>query len=554
MNSGPGGAASSRAHSGSSAAAETSETSETVFDAIVIGSGMSGLTTASLLAQIGKKRVLVLESHFKLGGFLHGFRRHGYEWDPGVHYVGAMGDGELARQCMDLVTGSEVQWNKLDHHFEELVFPEFSVSVPSDPDEYRAVLKDLFPDEAEGIDRYFKDVKRVQAWATRWVYSKAFTGIPAKALSAGRKLAETLTQDYLDANFTSARLKAALAGQWADYGTPPDQSPMGVHGLVVGDFASGGYFPVGGSQKIIDAAVRKVEEHGGRCFNRHRVTEILIENNRAYGVEAETRQGTKRFFAPIVVSAAGLATTFNKLVGEQFASEERATLTQSKPGPSATVLFLGLNDDPRKHGFRDCNYWVYDDLDHNGPLDQTSFPPVFEGGYLSIGSLRDPSKTKHSAQLITFSDHAVWDEHEGAPWRKRGDDYEQMKREYAESFLAFMDERLPGLRDLVEYYELSTPLTVESLVGHPNGEVYGPACTLDRLQTDRSTGTSVRGLHVTGTDLVVPGVNAALMIGVMAAGRILRPFGVQRILHRARAATPSQPWQPAAEELADVPA
>ena len=75
------------------------------FDAIVIGSGIGGLSTASLLAQVAKKRVLVLERHFKLGGLTHSFQRQGFHWDVGLHYVGGMAAGSMSRQFMDLVTG-----------------------------------------------------------------------------------------------------------------------------------------------------------------------------------------------------------------------------------------------------------------------------------------------------------------------------------------------------------------------------------------------------------------------------------------------------------------
>lgn len=92
------------------------------YDAIVIGSGMGGLTTASLLAQFGKKRVLVLERHFKLGGFTHSFRRKKYEWDVGVHYVGEMQDGAMTRRLMDLVTRGGVKWNKIGSPYERF-FP-----------------------------------------------------------------------------------------------------------------------------------------------------------------------------------------------------------------------------------------------------------------------------------------------------------------------------------------------------------------------------------------------------------------------------------------------
>jgi all-trans-retinol 13,14-reductase len=57
------------------------------YDAIIIGSGLGGLTTAALFAK-QKRKVLVLEKHYVPGGFTHTFRRKDLTWDVGVHYVG----------------------------------------------------------------------------------------------------------------------------------------------------------------------------------------------------------------------------------------------------------------------------------------------------------------------------------------------------------------------------------------------------------------------------------------------------------------------------------
>jgi all-trans-retinol 13,14-reductase len=80
------------------------------FDAIVIGSGMGGLAFASIMAKLRKWRVLVLERHFKIGGFTHTFSRPGgWSWDVGLHYVGEMGEGMMGRRLFDFITDGGVK-------------------------------------------------------------------------------------------------------------------------------------------------------------------------------------------------------------------------------------------------------------------------------------------------------------------------------------------------------------------------------------------------------------------------------------------------------------
>ena len=506
------------------------------FDAIIIGSGMSGMAAASTLAQLRKWKVLVLEAHFTLGGFLHCFKRNGYEWDPGFHYVGDMAPGTQTRDCMDLVTGGQVDWQKLDEGYEQLMFPGETIELPSTPQAHKALLEKRFPDEVRGINQYFKDIFALRNWSSTWYYSKVWPRWMSRFLTIGskQKLAQTVTQDYLDRHIKDPLLKAILTSQWGDYGTPPGRSALGVHALVAADFMNGGYYAIGGSQKIADSAKAVVESFGGHCVTRHKVTEILIENNKAVGVVAETKQGPRTFHAPRIISAAGLDTTFKKLVPSTHCQKERARLTDRAVGISSTILFLGLKDDPRKHGYKDANYWMFDKLNHSYEED-VGFPPLIGNTGLSFASLRNPALKKHVAQLVQFSAYSDWDEHQDTVWRRRGDDYKEKKQQYTDTLLDFVEERLPGFRDLIEYQELATPLTVEAMSGHIGGQVYGRESTPARIKENWNIHTSVRNLYVTGTDICVPGVNSALMMGVITASRFVRPhpFGLIRVLKHA---------------------
>lgn len=62
------------------------------YDSLIIGSGLSGLTCALLLARTGR-RVLVLEQHSQPAPVVSGFSRAGIQFDSGFHYVGGLGEG-----------------------------------------------------------------------------------------------------------------------------------------------------------------------------------------------------------------------------------------------------------------------------------------------------------------------------------------------------------------------------------------------------------------------------------------------------------------------------
>jgi len=516
------------------------------FDMIVIGSGIGGLTVASLLAQLKHKRVLILERHFKLGGFTHSFTRsHKRLWDVGLHYVGEMASGTMGRQLFDLITQRKVQWNKMPSPFEKFVYPDFTFDVPDDDNLFQQSLIERFPHEQVAIKQYFKDVLRVADWyRTNMLMQSAPALIrwPAQLVKLGAKdMALSTTAEYLNRHFKDQKLKAVVASQWGDYGLPPADSAFAIHALIVTHYFKGGYYPAGGAETIVESIAPIVEANGGQCLVNHNVTEIIIRDGKAVGVKVAVKNGRenveKEFLAPIIVSDAGAYTTFNRLLPENVQLPFCNQLEQVAGGHSFVTVYLGLKENPSKLGFHGENHWIYSGYDHNEMCQRRN--EILEDKplycYLSFPSQKDPQAVAHTAEIITTLDYATVENWKNRPWLKRGADYQALKDKVAETLIDFVNERYSGFKDLIEYQEVSTPITIETFTGHLRGRVYGIPATPERFRLSwLKVTTPIKNLFLTGADVAAPGILGALMGGVATSAHLLGSLGVIQILFASK--------------------
>ncbi|MFC7755818.1 phytoene desaturase family protein [Tsukamurella soli] len=133
------------------------------YDAIIVGSGLGGLTSAAYLAAAGR-RVLLLERYDVLGGSSHVFRRHRkWEFDVGVHYIGDCGDDGLVPSIMRGVgLDDRIEWLPLEEKAVDTVLaPGFALDFPHGWDEFIANQLAAFPNEQGAIRRYLSVLRRI---------------------------------------------------------------------------------------------------------------------------------------------------------------------------------------------------------------------------------------------------------------------------------------------------------------------------------------------------------------------------------------------------------
>jgi phytoene dehydrogenase-like protein len=538
----------------SDAAISPSSAKTPKYDAIVIGSGMGALAFAACMAKLAKWRVLILERHFKIGGFTHTFRRPGgWEWDVGLHYVGGMNPGAPGRRLFDFITDRNVAWSPMPEKYDRFVYPEMSFAVPAGEAKFREALLEAFPHEPDAIVEYFRDVRAASAWFERDVMAKAMPApLGAVVRWVNRAMARfplMTTAEYLAHRFRDPLLRAVVASQWADYGLPPSRSAFALHALVTSSYFDGAWYPQGGAGTIARACDRIIREAGGELLAAHEVSRILVEGHKAVGVEVQRRHGTAsetlRYEAPVIVSDAGAWITYKRLLPAEAPIPFREELDHVPAGTTVVTLFLGLRRDPREMGFGGENRWIFDSFDHDAAA--AAQDDLLQGKahqcFLSFPSLKDPQAARHTAEVIAPLSYQALAEHAAERWRRRSGHYQHAKDVMAEALIELVEKRYPGFRSLIDYQELSTPLTFEHFTGAPAGAIYGYPGTPSRF--DRkwlAVNTPVKNLYLTGADASSLGIMGALMGGVATASRLLGPFGFFRIMRAA--------WRAAAAPVA----
>ncbi len=506
------------------------------YDVLVIGSGMGGLATAVLLARYGDRRVLVLERHYTAGGFTHTFTRLGFEWDVGVHYIGADAAREdrLLGRLFAVVTPG-VQWASLGPVYDRIVIQDRAIDFVAGREAWREALLRAFPDQQAGLDAYIRDVRAAARHSAAYFSLKALPQALSRVTQplAARgffRYADQTTAAVLARHITDPWLRGVLPGQYGDYGLPPARSSFAMQAMLTQHYWPGAVYPVGGASVFARQAERVLREHGGAVVVRAEVARVVLDaRGRAIGVQLQNGHVIR---ARTIVSDAGFAATFTRLLPEEHPVRAQAQRVIERVGLSLAHLnlYVGLDRSAADLNLPRYNLWLYPSPDHDQNLaryladPEAPFPLVF----ISFGSARDPSfqeryPNRATVQVITparWSWFARWAQQ---PWNRRGEDYRALKARFAARLRAILEQAVPQVRGHIVHAELSTPVSTVTFTGHPRGAIYGLNPTPARFREPMlHPQTPIPGLYLTGVDVATPGVGGALVGGLLTASAILR--------------------------------
>jgi len=498
-----------------------------MWDVIVIGSGISGLSAASALAGRGR-RVLVLEQHAVAGGMTQTFRRRDWAFATGVHYIGGVGPdpgpgGQFGRLLATLSDGA-LRFAPCGNPYDIVRLPGLEFGIEHPEAAYRAALEGRFPSQHGAIARWFDEMAAARraafaqmaargmpawlAWGLRW-----WRGGEIRRF-AERTLAEALRE------IDDPGLRAVLGARWGDYGAAPQMAPLLEHALVTGAYNDGAYYPVGGPGRFAQTMVPVIERAGGEVRLQADVHEILVEQGRACGVAFDHGGQRQIERARHVISTIGVKQTAPCLA-PQVAPDWQQAVHALRPGLTYLALYLGFEGDIAAAGASAANVWIYESEDvgrvWHHPADEDA-----PGLFVSFPSLKDPATTSGpTAEVLALCDATAFEPWLDLPAGERPEEYLALKSWVEQKLLAQFDRHFPRLAPLRRYHELSTPVTQHHYVRTAAGAMYGLEMSAERLASPAlDVRTPVPGLLLAGQDITGAGVQAASMSGLMAAAAI----------------------------------
>lgn len=469
-----------------------------LFDVIVIGAGIGGLTTAAYLTKAGIK-VLLLEQSGKVGGYCGSFNYKGYRFDEAVHYVNHLGPKGILRRVLTDLALEDIAFVAVD--------PSDTVKLRSNIIRiYRNVsrtvdeLSESFPSEHRAI-KFFFDLICNHGFID-WYSS--FGG-------------QTFKQ-FLESYFKTDQLRLGLGLLATTLGVPPDKlSASAAFAYYKGSIIDGGYHPVGGAQSLSDGLANKIKQSGGIIKLQSMVQTILIRGSHVAGVKLESGE---TFLSKVVVSNCDATQTYQHLIGKEYLSESfLKRISDLRPSTSTAIIYLGVRKDLLTNIPMSCNYWYYPfDTLNEKYLDLVSDSQSNGFVHIGLSSLYDTGMAPPGrACLVGFCGASyVSSEY----WRKE-------KARATEVLIARLSHALPSITAAIDVKLAATPVTLQRYTLNRDGAYRGwePTPQQSKWGLVPRKGP-VDGLFMTGHWVTTPagngGVSMAAEMGRVTAETILK--------------------------------
>ena len=502
------------------------------YDTIIIGAGLGGLTAGAKLAKEGKK-VLLIEQHNIVGGCATTIMGHnGFKHEVGFHKIDGLDTEDFKNKILeDLGIFKNINFIKIPE-FYRFKNQRVDIVIPYEYKKATEILIKNFPSEKKGILKYFKVILRIRKetktipikmWQLLCLFPLLPFLYPNVILNARKTIG-----DFLDSIIKNEDLKLTLLATIKYYHDDPHALSLLFYAMAQGSFFSGGaYYIKGGSQKLSDYLGSIIKKNNGEILLNSLVTKIITEEERTIGVlyrhTSKKDEKEIRIFANNIIANASVPITVGNLLYTKNMVKFKKVIKNLKTSFSYFSIYFGFKKPVKQLGNKYYSTFVFhEDIWKTSELivnhkshDYSKRNFVFVD-YSQIDSdLAPKDKSVGVINVIDYYDN----------WINLCDkEYKEKKERIASVFIDRLNKLIPGIKNEIEFYKISTPKTIHRYTLNPHGTPYGFAQIPNQAGLNRIGNISpIKNLYFASAwTMPGGGFTGAMISGYTSAEEILK--------------------------------
>ena len=482
---------------------------------IIIGSGISGLAAASILAKDGA-HVTVLERNDQVGGRARTWEKDGFTFDmgPSFYWMPDVFDRFFAR--FGTTAADLYELRRLDPSYKVIFEKNDEWDLPAGREAVAAIFEKEEPGAAKALESFLNEAAVKYAIGVNdivYTPSLSWAEYMRPDLLSGLMRTTVLSslRKHVRKHFKSERIRQVMEFPVLFLGATPATTPALYSLMNHADIDLGTWYPMGGMGKVMEAMCALAVKNGAEVRTNEPVKRILVTNGKATGVET----ATGILHADMVLATADYHHVEQDLLGPEHRSYSKGFWKNRTMAPSTLLFYIGL--DRRIPGAKHHTLFFDESLDDHGDdiYRHKRWPrkPLF---YLSCTSVTDASTAPSGCENLVVL----------IPIASGAEDTPALRQEYFQT----VAERIAlhtGL-DIRAHILVNRSYCVNDMEQDYNafqGNAYGLASTLAQTGPLRPKVKSkkVKGLYFAGQLSVPgPGMPPALISGQLTADLILK--------------------------------
>lgn len=492
------------------------------YDVVIIGSGLGGLVCGAVLSMNGYK-VGIFEKNRQIGGCLQTYARDKTVIDTGVHYIGALDQGQTLHSIFKyLGIIDKLKLKKMDADgFDKIGFGNDgkTYKLAQGYDNFIKQLLADFPDEEKALNDYCEKIKEI---CGKFPLYNLRTGDYAEK----EDILHIDTHTFLKSVTDNKKLQQVLAGNNLLYAGVADKTPLYIHALITNSFIESAWKCVDGGSQIAKLLNKQIHEHGGEIKRNAKVIQIAGSEKIEYVLLENGKKVTAKYF----ISNLHPAQTMDITESEVLRNAYRSRMQNLDNTIGVFLLNIVLKEDT--FPYLNYNYYHHETEDaweganytsENWPLTYALFANAISKHDEYTDSLTIMTYMRYE-DVTNWKDTFNTDTHS----KGRGEDYEAFKRDKAERLLDIVEKRFPDIRECIKSYYVATPLSYRDYQGTSDGSMYGIAKDYrNSFKTFIAPRTRLPNLYLTGQNLNLHGILGVTISALITCGEL---FNIEELL------------------------